>query len=134
MGAFVPNRNLKMKSFLVVALCLAATVSAKPRKLKELEYGTCEGSNSVLDFNTIMVDPYPLQIHSGKDLTLQVPLGLQEVVPEGVQISLKLKKLGLIPLPIPCLEINDLHIGSCDYDGQYLLDFGAEFLCPTYFP
>merc|ERR1711973_929060 len=91
-------------------------------------------SASVLNLNTISVQPYPLQIHSGKDLTLQVLLELLETVPEGVQISLKVKKLGLIPLPLPCLEIGDLHIGSCDYDGQDLLDHGADFLCPDYFP
>merc|ERR1712038_2233358 len=35
---------------------------------------------------------------------------------------------------IPCLEIDGLHIGSCDYDGDHLLELGAEALCPDYFP
>jgi len=125
-----------MKLFLICA-ALLAVVSAKsfsPKKLKDLEYGFCEGANEVLEFTTLNVSPYPLQIHSGKDLTLEVMLNLLEQVPEGAKLSLNLKKKGIIDLPIPCLEINDIHIGSCDYDAQEILDFGAEFLCPDYFP
>merc|ERR1711915_814382 len=43
-------------------------------------------------------------------------------------------KKGLIDIPFPCLEIEGLHLGSCEYDGQTLLDEGAAFLCPDFFP
>jgi hypothetical protein len=49
-------------------------------------------------------------------------------------VELKAKKLGLIDLPIPCVEVEGLHIGSCTYQLQDLLDEFAEFLCPDWFP
>ena len=34
------------------------------------------GANAVLEFNTISIVPYPIRIHSGETLTLQVMLNL----------------------------------------------------------
>merc|ERR1711951_200973 len=58
-----------------------------------------------------------------------------EAVPVGARIKMGIVKEGLIPFPIPCLTLSeDLHIGSCEYDGQHLLEVGADALCPAYFP
>ena len=51
-------------------------------------------------------------VATGETITLSVQITLNEVVPAGAQVSLKIKKEGLIPVPIPCLEIDGLHIGS----------------------
>merc|ERR1719290_938771 len=67
-------------------------------------------------------------------ITLQVAITLNEPVPVGSSIELKIKKEGIVDIPFPCLNIDDLHIGSCTYDGDELLATASDFLCPTYVP
>ena len=68
--------------------------------------------------DNIDVQPFPISLVTGSSLTIAATLTLNEAVPTGATVSLDLKKEGLIPLPIPCLEIPDsetgeiLHIGS----------------------
>merc|ERR1712080_70655 len=38
------------------------------------------------------------------------------------------------PETLPCVEINGLHIGSCDYDADHLLNLADPILCPDHFP
>merc|ERR1712243_413813 len=117
-----------MKVFATLLAC-AAMVSARNLKLDELEVGFCDGANSdVLSLDNISVEPFPLVIATGEDITLNVP------IPAGASVSLKIKREGLIPIPIPCLPIGDISIGSCDYDGDELLAAASDFLCPTYLP
>ena len=63
------------------------------------------------------MDPFPIQLHSGASLSILAQLTLNEVVPAGAKVSLNLKKEGLIPLPIPCLELTNeegelINVGS----------------------
>merc|ERR1712083_634200 len=118
-------------SLLCVALASARNVHVK---IDQLEYGFCDGSAEPATIDALAVEPFPIVIATGETITLTVEITLNEVVPVGAQVSLKIKKEGLIPIPIPCLTIDGLHIGSCDYDGDYLLEQGADTLCPTYFP
>merc|ERR1712227_288205 len=78
----------------------------------------------------------PLSLHTGASIKILAQLTLNEPVPEGATLSLNLKKEGLIPLPIPCLEINGLHIGSCTYDAGELIARPeiCEFLVPDHVP
>merc|ERR1711936_1339849 len=123
-----------MKVFAALLAC-AAMVSARNLKLDELEVGFCDGANSdVLSLDNISVEPFPLVIATGADITLNVQITLNEPIPAGATVSLKIKREGLIPIPIPCLPIGDISIGSCDYDGDELLASTSDFLCPTYFP
>merc|ERR1719295_1831108 len=115
---FSTPTTLSMKSF-VLLLALAAVVSGKNLRMDELEYGFCEGSPEPLSLDSIDVKPFPIVLQSGQE----------------IRIQLNIVKEGLIPFPIPCLTLSeDLHIGSCEYDGQHLLEVGADALCPTYFP
>merc|ERR1719369_2525912 len=100
-----------MKVFAAL-LAIATIASARNLKLDELEYGFCEGA----------------------EITFSVKIELNAVIPEGATVSLKIKREGQIPIPLPCLEINGNHIGSCDYTGDELLAFAGDFLCPDYFP
>merc|ERR1719427_1269578 len=111
-----------MKVFAILA-CVALA-SARNIKVDQLEYGFCDGS----------VEPFPVVIATGETISLSVQLTLNEPVPVGAQVSLKIKKEGVIPIPFPCLEIDGLHLGSCTYDGDHLLELAAEGLCPDYFP
>merc|ERR1711942_477467 len=120
-----------MKVFATLLAC-AAMVSARNLKLDELEVGFCDGANTdVLSLDNISVEPFPLVIATGEDITLNVQITLNEPIPAGATVSLKIKREGLIPIPIPCLPIGDIHIGSCDYEGDELLAAGADFLTGT---
>merc|ERR1711955_129918 len=113
-----------MKVFATLLAC-AAMVSARNLKLDELEVGFCDGANSdVLSLDNISVEPFPLVIATGEDITLNVQITLNEPIPAGASVSLKIKREGLIHITI----------GSCDYDGDELLASASDFLCPTYFP
>merc|ERR1719348_1318515 len=100
-----------MKTALVLFAALAAA-SAKSFSIRSFEYGFCAGAA----------------------VSLQVLITLLEEIPAGAGVSVKIKKDGLIDIPIPCLDIDGISIGSCDYDGGELLAAAADFLCPTYVP
>merc|ERR1712244_191421 len=121
MGSVLKTLNgINMKFFAILAS--VALVSAKNLKLDELEVGFCDGANQdVLSLDNISVEPFPLVIATGADITLNVQITLNEPVPAGATVSLKIHREGLIPIPIPCLPIGDISIGSFTYDGDELL-------------
>ena len=49
---------------------------------------------------------------NGASVTLAVQITLNEPLPEGASVSLNLVLEGIIPIKIPCLDIEGLHIGS----------------------
>ena len=71
-----------------------------------------DGANQPGSIDEIVVEPFPIQLHTGATISILATLTLNEPVPVGSRLKLDLKKEGLIPLPIPCLEIDGLHIGS----------------------
>merc|ERR1712013_486785 len=90
-----------MKVFAALLAC-AAMVSARNLKLDELEVGFCDGANSdVLSLDNISVEPFPLVIATGETITLNVQITLNEPIPAGATVSLKIKREGLIPSPYP---------------------------------
>merc|ERR1719219_3292261 len=97
---------------LIVFLATVVLVSAKSIKIDQLEYGFCEGAAT----------------------TISASLTLSAVVPQGSTVSLKIVKEGIVDLPIPCLEIEGMNIGSCSYDADYLLAKFSDFLCPAHVP
>merc|ERR1711909_243733 len=109
-----------MKTILVLACVALAGAKHIHVKIDQLEYGFCDGSAEPASIDAASVEPFPIVVATGETITLSVQITLNEVVPAGAQVSLKIKKEGLIPVPIPCLEIDGLHIGSCDYDGDHL--------------
>merc|ERR1712112_156644 len=116
-----------MKSFCaLLALVAAASSSPLVPKLDSLEYGFRDGSPEPGSL-TASVDPFPVVIATGETITISVSIDLTEEVPVGSQVSLKIKREGLIDIPFPCLTIDDLQIGSCDYDG-------ADLICTDCFP
>merc|ERR1712233_231416 len=130
--------GLSMKFFALAFLVAAA--SAKDIRLNllapptELEYGFCEGSPEPISFDVMSVTPFPILVQNGATITLEIQITLNEEVPVGSQVDLNLVLEGIIPIKIPCLDIEGLHIGSCHYDGDELLSTASDFLCPTYVP
>merc|ERR1712203_854641 len=79
----------------------------------EIEYGFCDGSPEPASIDNISVEP----------------------LPAGASVSLNLVLEGVIPIKIPCLDIDGLSLGSCTYDGDHLLEEAQTAgICPTYFP
>merc|ERR1711953_536357 len=123
----------KMK--LIVFLATIVLVSAKSIKIDQLEYGFCDGADtSVGSIDAADVQPFPVEIKTGASVTISATLTLNTAIPAGAKVALNIVKEGIVNLPIPCLEIEGLHIGSCEYEADYLLDKFSEFLCPAHVP
>jgi len=122
--------------YLTLAAAMLAMASGLTIKTKQIEYGFCDGSTEgPIKLEKLSIDPYPIKVVENGEINLDILLNLLEDVPVGAKISLKIVKKGtIIDLPIPCIPINDLHIGSCTYEAQHLLDKFADVLCPDYFP
>merc|ERR1712236_52043 len=116
MGSVLKTLNgISMKFFAFLAS--VALVSARNLKIDELEVGFCDGANQdVLSLDNIKVEPFPLVVATGETITLTVEVTLNEPVPVGASVDLTIKKEGLIPIKIPCLDIDGTPIGSCTYD------------------
>ena len=99
-----------MKS--IILLAALVVVSGKGLKIDELEYGYCEGAHEPLTFDDISIAPFPIVVASGANLTLHILVTLLEDVPVGAKVKLDIVKEGIINLPIPCIPIDDIHIGS----------------------
>jgi hypothetical protein len=98
---------------LLLACGLNVASARRLTGLRELEYGFCEaGTHQPITIEAASISPYPVVVHSGASITFEVALTLLEVVPEGAQVSLKIVKEGFIDLPIPCLEVQGIHLGS----------------------
>merc|ERR1712236_159250 len=117
-----PYTTMKM----ILLLSCLALATAWHIKIDQLEYGFCDGSAEPATIDVASVEPFPIVFATGETITLSIQLTLNEPVPVGAQVSLKIKKEAAIDIPFPCLEIDGLHIGSCDYDGDHLLELGAD--------
>merc|ERR1712033_51495 len=138
MGSVHPGLTMKL---VALASLLLAAASAKDIRLNllapptELEYGFCDGSPEPITFDVMSVAPFPILVQNGASITLQVQISLLEEVAVGAQVDLNLVLEGIIPIKIPCLDIEGLSLGSCTYDGDHLLEVAATAgICPNYFP
>merc|ERR1712115_5578 len=125
------GRDFRELSVMKLPVLLATVVlaSAKNINVKQLEYGFCDGAPQPGTIDELTVLPDPVELKTGATVTLN------EIVQTGSQVELSISKNFLgVPVPIPCLEINELNIGSCKYDADHLLTEFADFLCPAHFP
>ena len=102
--------------FLVLAASLAL-VSAKSIKIDQIEYGFCPDAAQPGTIDAVEVTPFPISLAEGSTLSILATLTLNDVVPAGAKVALKIEKEGLLPLPIPCLELTNeegelIHVGS----------------------
>ena len=101
---------------IVLAACLAL-VSARSLKIDEIEYGFCPDAAQPGTIDTVEVVPFPISLAEGTSLSILAQLTLNDVVPAGAKVALDIQKEGLIPLPIPCLELTNeegelINVGS----------------------
>ena len=58
------------------------------------------------------VAPFPILVQNGATITLEVQITLKEEVAVGAQVDLNLVLEGIIPIKIPCLDLDGVNIGS----------------------
>ena len=71
-----------------------------------------EGSPTPGTIDIAKVTPFPILAADGETVTIEVQITLNEEIAVGALVDLKLVLEGIIPITIPCLEIEGLHIGS----------------------
>ena len=71
-----------------------------------------EGSAEPGTIDIAKVTPFPILAADGQTVTIEVQITLNEEIAVGALVDLKLVLEGIIPITIPCLEIEGLHIGS----------------------
>ena len=78
-----------------------------------MKYFHTEGADSSVGTIDVMdVQPFPVEVKTGATVTVSATLTLNTEVPAGAKVALNIVKEGIVDLPIPCLEIEGLHIGS----------------------
>jgi len=87
------------------------------------------GDGRPISIDQASVEPFPIVVHAGATITLAVTITVLEEIPVGSKIKLNIVKEGLIPFPIPCLDLNGTPIGSCEYEGDFLLEAATDALC-----
>merc|ERR1711994_2590 len=117
--------------FLIFVTCIALAIAA-PRLVRlgqDIVWEWC-GDGRPIDIPQLTVEPYPVVVADGAKITAQITIEILEDIPVGTQIKVKIVKEGLIPLTLPCITTPaGHHLGSCEYDGDYLLDFAKDALC-----
>ena len=79
---------------------------------RSFEYGFCDGAAEPLTIDALSVLPDPLVLATGAEINLQVLLTLLEPLPVGAKIKVNMQKDGLINIPIPCINVGEISIGT----------------------
>merc|ERR1719500_1939070 len=115
--------------FLIFVTCVALAIAA-PRLVKlgqDIAWEWC-GDGRPIDVKELTVEPYPVILAGGASITAAITIEILENIPVGTMIKVKIVK-DMFGLTLPCIEIDGHHIGSCEYEGDYLLDFAKDALC-----
>ncbi len=97
--------------YLVLA-ALLAVAAGRQIQVKELQYGFCEGAAQPFTIDEVVLQPYPVVVETGAIIHLAIGITLNEPIPVGATATLKIVKDLLIDLPLPCIPIGDIHLGS----------------------
>ena len=52
------------------------------------------------------VEPFPILVQNGAMLSIAIQVSLNEEIPVGTQVALNMVLGGIIPIKIPCLDID----------------------------
>ena len=74
---------------------------------QDIVYEFCnDGSSDYVGAATVDVTPYPVHVADGAHIEITANIDLIKTIEAGSQIELKLKKIGAIDIPIPCLDVS----------------------------
>merc|ERR1712215_595447 len=134
MGTYIIDKysTILIAMFVTVLLCLMSTVSARHVAIRDFTFGFWdEDTPQPLSIEVATIEPFPIPLVTGTILDVNVRFMLNEVCLVGTRVKMNMELQGLIPIPIPCVEIGDISLGSCEYGIDALLTAGADLLCPT---
>eukprot|EP00093_Oithona_nana_P009909 09909.XXX_599589_598912_1 [CDS] Oithona nana genome sequencing. len=106
-------------------------------RLAAPEVTSClEGTENFVENISVNIQPWPVHVATGATLSIDGGLTILDAIVEGSQLKLDLSLVtALGNLPIPCLPIDGLEIGSCTYPIQRLLDDALELgVCELFLP
>merc|ERR1712109_121076 len=120
-----PCRKIMSVKLFILALALASTqaLTLRAKNVRTPDVMTCQdGTDAWFSGISLDVTPWPVIVAGGETITLQGQIDIMQEIEMGSQLELKLTLITPIGnLPVPCLPIGDLNIGSCNYDIQHLL-------------
>ncbi len=96
----------------LILLSLLTLAAGRKIQTRELQYGFCEGAYEPFSIDEFVLEPYPLVMQSGVTILLAIGITLNLPIPVGSTTHLKIVRHGFIDLPIPCIAIGELNIGS----------------------
>ena len=103
-----PQQSMKS----LVFLSLLALAAGRKIQVRELQYGFCAGAPEPFSIDEVVVEPYPVVVHSGATLHLAIGITLNEPIPVGATAKLKIIRDGLIDIPLPCIDVGEVSVGS----------------------
>jgi len=106
-------------------------------KVKKLEVDFCDGAHHTGTIDFASVSPFPVKIATGASVKVKAQFTLSEKILEGATVKLDIQRKEPWWLPnihIPCIEVEGIRVGSCEYSVSWLLERGARYICPDYFP
>ena len=73
----------------------------------DIPFSICDAAatNQYVNNLTVSIQPNPIVIKPGKQISLDIGVDLLKEIPIGSRVSLKLKKDDWIDIPIPCLKV-----------------------------
>ena len=71
-----------------------------------------ENSPQPLTIDLMTVEPFPIELVTGHEVTLAAQITLTEELPVGTTVDIKLVKQGIFNIPIPCIDIGGVSVGS----------------------
>ncbi len=74
---------------------------------KDIPFSICDAAatNQYVNNLTVSVQPNPIVIKPGKEISLDIGFDILKEIPIGSRVSLKLKKDDWIDIPIACLKV-----------------------------
>ena len=94
----------------IFALALASTqaLSLRVKNVRTPDVNTCmDGTNDWFDNFNLDVQPWPVQIATGKTLTLQGQVDIMQEIEVGSGVDIKLTLITSIGnIPVPCLPVS----------------------------
>ena len=68
-----------------------------------LKYSHAEGADtSVGSIEAADVQPFPVEVKTGGNVTISASMSLTATVPAGAKVALNVTREGIVDLPVPC--------------------------------
>lgn len=113
-----------MRCLWVLGLLLIIAQGIAAKKHSKGSFKSCPNSpDRYVKPWSLSYKPETIVAKKGKKISVHFDAQVLKEIPKGVKVEVKVKSKGVIPLPIPCLELDDfpISVGSCNYTGEELL-------------